>query len=122
MDARNGGTMDENSGINLLTIAIVTSEQINELMQELNKSKFYFTRIDSSGGILERDVISLLIGINNSRVDALLSIINRCCYTHTKFIPARVEASMMQSQPLMIEAEFGGATLYALEVDQFVQF
>ena len=114
--------MDENTGINLLTVVMVTGDQINELMQELNKEKFYFTRIDSSGGILEREVISLLIGINNSRFDTLIDIINRCCQTHTKYIPARVEASMLQSPTLMIEAEFGGATVYALEIDKFIQF
>ncbi len=114
--------MSANRDINLLAIVIAASEQINELTQELIKGGFYFTRIDSSGGILERATISLLIGINNIRLDALMRIIRSCCHTRIKFIPARVEAPLMQGQPLMIEAEVGGATVYCVEVERFEQF
>jgi len=114
--------MRENNGINLLTIVIVANEQINELTQELIKGNYYFTRINSSGGILERETVSLLVGINKSRFDPLLTIINKCCHTRMKYIPARMEAPLMQGQPLMIEAEVGGATVYAVEVERFEQF
>ena len=113
--------MNTNQDINLLVILILANEQISELTQELVKGSFYFTRIDSSGGILERATISLLVGINRVRLDALMKIIQTCCHTRLKFIPARVEAPMMQGQPLMIEAEVGGATVYAVEVERFEQ-
>ena len=113
--------MNANQDINLLVILILANEQISELTQELVKGSFYFTRIDSSGGILERATISLLVGINRVRLDALMKIIQTCCHTRLKFIPARVEAPMMQGQPLMIEAEVGGATVYAVEVERFEQ-
>jgi len=114
--------IDANREIDLLVIVIVASEQISELTQELIKGKFYFTRIDSSGGILDRATISLLVGINRIRLDPLMGIIQTCCHTRVKFIPARVEAPLMQGQPLMIEAEVGGATVYAVEVERFEQF
>ncbi len=107
--------------VTLLVIAIVSNEQINDLTQELIKGGFYFTRVDSNGGILEKSTISLLVGINQLRLDPLLEIIRKFCKTKLKFIPARVEAPMMQGQPLMIEAEVGGATVYVVEVEQFVQ-
>ncbi len=113
--------MSTNRDINLLVIIIVASEQINELSQELIKSEFYFTRIDSSGGILEKATISLLIGINDTRLEPLMRMIRTCCHTRLKFIPAWVDAPILQSQPLMIEAEMGGAIIYMVEVDRFEQ-
>jgi uncharacterized protein YaaQ len=113
--------MSDNRDINLLVIVIVASEQINELTPELIKGGFYFTRIDSSGGILERATISLLVGINKIRLEPLMRIIRTCCHTRLKFIPARVEAPLMQGQPLMIEAEMGGAIVYTVEVERFEQ-
>ncbi len=107
--------------VNLLVFVIVSSEQINDLVQELIKGSFYFTRIDSHGGILEKSTVSLLIGINKTRFDLLMSIIHKICHTRVKFIPARVEAPLMQGQPLMIEAEIGGATVYIVDVDRFEQ-
>ena len=114
--------MSSNRDIDLLVVVIVATEQITELTQELIKGEFYFTRINSSGGILERATVSLLIGINKIRLNPLMGIIRTCCHTRLKFIPARVEAPLMQGQPLMIEAEVGGATVYAVDVEQFIQF
>jgi uncharacterized protein YaaQ len=56
--------------VDLLVIVILASEQINELTQELIKGAFYFTRIDSSGGLLEKSTVSLLIGISHQRLDS----------------------------------------------------
>ena len=110
-----------NQEVNLLVIVIVASEQINELTQELIKGSFYFTRIDSSGGLLEKSTVSLLIGINQNRLEPLLALIRKMCHTRLKFIPARVEAPLMQGQPLMIEAEVGGASIYVVDVERFEQ-
>lgn len=107
--------------VSLLVIVILASDQVNELTQELIKSPFYFTRIDSSGGILEKSTVSLLIGINQARLEPLLEIIRKICHTRLKFIPARVEAPSMQGQPLMIEAEVGGAAVYVVDVERFEQ-
>lgn len=112
---------DSRQDVNLLVFVIVSSEQINDLIQELIKSGFYFTRIDSHGGILEKSTVSLLIGISKKRFDLLMDIIHQSCHTTVKFIPARVEAPLMQGQPLMIEAEVGGATVYTVDVERFEQ-
>ena len=107
--------------INQLVIAVVSSEDLGELAQQLIRSGYYFTRVTSYGGILSDEIVSLLVGINSYRHDALLELISSCCHTRVKYVSA-VEQSMFQGHRLMIEAEAGGAMIYTFEVEQFVQF
>jgi uncharacterized protein YaaQ len=116
-----GKQMMTNQDIDLLVLAIVASQSVNDLTQELVKHAFYFTRVDSSGGLLGEARVSLLIGINQSRTQALLDIIQERCQTRLTYIPAHVEATLRQGQPFMIEAEVGGAKIYIFKVEHFEQ-
>jgi uncharacterized protein YaaQ len=107
--------------INKLVIIIVASIQSSQLMHQLTQNGYYFTLIDSSGGFLQESTVCLLIGLNQDRLITLLDIIRKYCATHRQYIPARGDVSQMQGQPLMIEAQVGGATVYALDVDVFYQ-
>ena len=114
--------MSPSSSIDQLFVVIVVSDQIGELTDKLIKNRFYFTRVDSSGGFLEQATVGLLVGIHHDRQDPLLELIRECCHTRRMYIPARVEPPMIQSQPVMIEAEVGGATVFSFDVEQFLQF
>ena len=113
--------MNETESIDRLVIAVVSRDDVGDLAQLLIRGGFYFTRVTSHGGLLSEEIVSLLIGINGSRHAALLDLISGCCHTRVKYVPA-VDNSAFQGQPLMIEAEVGGAIIYTCEVEQFVQF
>jgi uncharacterized protein YaaQ len=113
--------MTTSDTIDQLFFVIVSSDQTGELTDKLVKNRFYFTRIDSSGGFLEQATVSLLVGINHERSEHLLQLIRTCCHTRRMYIPARVEPPMIQSQPVMIEAEVGGATIFTFDVELFAQ-
>jgi len=114
--------MNAHETINQLYVISVSVETLNQLREQLVKEHFYFTQIESSGGIIQKESISLLVGIPQSRAEALLRLIRKCCKRRKTFIPARVETTLMSGAPLMIETEVGGALIYALEVEQFEQF
>jgi uncharacterized protein YaaQ len=113
--------MSATVSIDQLVIAVVSSQDVGDLAQQLIRDGFYFTRVTSHGGLLSDEIVSLLVGINNSRHAALLDLIRRCCHTRVKYVPA-IDNSAFQGQPLMIEAEVGGAIIYTCEVEQFVQY
>jgi uncharacterized protein YaaQ len=112
--------MTDKAKIDLLVIAVVSSEDLGDLSQQLIQNGFYFTRVSSRGGLLSDEISSLLIGIQGSRHTALLAIIERCCHTRVKYVPA-MDNPLFQGQPVMIEAELGGAVIFTLEVDRFEQ-
>ena len=116
--------MGENANIDTLVILNVTNEQIEALTQKLNEERFYFTRIASSGGFLNYPNNSLLIGMARARLDDLKTLIKETCQRRTTHIAAHAhtESYPYHSQPVIIEAEVGGATLHTLNVAHFEQF
>jgi len=105
--------------VNQLVIATIAGAQAGALTDRLTRDGFTVTQVDSSGGILYEATVSLLIGLNRARLPRLLEHIRECCHTRRRFIPAHVEAPLLEIQPVMIEAEVGGATIYALDVERF---
>ena len=107
--------------VNQLIIATIAGAQAGVLTDRLIRDEFYVTQVDTSGGILREATNSLLIGLDRARLPRLLEHIRECCPTYRRFIPAHVEAPLLQVQPMMIEAEVGGATVYVLDVERFEQ-
>ena len=113
--------MTSQQTVNQLVIATVAGAQAGPLTDRLTRDGFYATQIDSAGGILYEATVSLLIGLSQDRLPGLLEHLRDCCRTHRRFIPAHVEAPLLEIQPVMIEAEVGGATVYVLNVERFEQ-
>lgn len=113
--------MASQAHVDQLVIATVAGAQAGALSDRLVQDGFYTTQIDSSGGILYEATVSLLIGLESTRLQRLLEHLRECCRTHRRYIPAHVEAPLLEIQPVMIEAEVGGATVYVLDVTHFEQ-
>jgi len=109
------------SVINQLVVATVPGAQAGLLTDKLTHDGFYVTQMDSSGGILREATVTLIVGLNRVLLPRLLEHIRECCCTRRQFIPAHVEAPLLEAQALMIETEVGGATIYALGVERFQQ-
>ncbi len=113
--------MTPRNAVNQLMIATVSGTLAGALTDRLTHDGFYVTQVDSSGGILHEATASLLIGLDQVRLPRLLEHIRACCRTRRRFVPAHVEAPLLEIQPMMIEAEVGGATVYVLDVEHFEQ-
>jgi uncharacterized protein YaaQ len=115
------GAVNQSSVVNQLVLATVAGAQAGPLTDRLVGEGFYATQIDSSGGILYEATVSILVGLDSARLPKLLEHLRECCSTYRRFIPAHVEAPLLEIQPVMIEAEVGGATIYVLDVARFEQ-
>ena len=113
--------MADDQEINTLLVATVLGGQAGLLTQVMREKGFRFTEVDSRLGFVQEPVMSLLIGFNRSQLEDLLKLVRQYCPARLQYIPARLDASALQGQPLMIEALLGGATLFVFEVEQFVQ-
>jgi len=109
------------NGVNQLVFVTVAGAQAGNLTDRLTRDGFTVTQMDSRGGILHAATVSLLIGLDRTRLPCLLEHLRECCRTRRRFIPAHVEAPLLEAQPVMIEAEVGGATIYVLDVERFEQ-
>lgn len=108
-------------GIDQIVIVIVASAQAAMLMDRLSQYDFHFTKVDSSGGFLHEATLCLLVGLNHQQRTGLMDIIRQHCHRRKVYIPAHMDVTQIQGQPLMIEAEVGGATMFTLNVERFIQ-
>ena len=108
--------------IDYLVIVTVTGEQVVELTQQLVQAHFYFTHIESIGGLVPKAAANLLIGVTREQRESLMELLEKYCQRRRTYVPARMETVSIQSQPVMIEAEIGGADIYTFEIERFEQF
>jgi uncharacterized protein YaaQ len=96
-------------------------EQAAELTQRLTRDGFQITEINSTGGLLQELQVSYIVGFHHGRQAQLLAHIREGCRRQRRFIPAHLEGSASLFHAAIIEAEVGGAVVYALEVERFEQ-
>jgi uncharacterized protein YaaQ len=113
--------MNPSDAVNQLVIVVVAGRQADELTRQLVKERFYFTQIDSSGQPLQEPTVCLLIGLNQSHLDHLMSVVQAVCRRHKEYIPVQLTPPAGLSPMSMIEAQVGGALVYTVEVEQFIQ-
>ncbi len=85
-----------------LIIAIIKDEDNDAVSRALTKNNFRVTFIASTGGFLRSGRSTLLIGVDDERVEDALEIIRNNCQK-----PEKSDASR--------------ATIFVLKVDQFTQ-
>ena len=104
-----------------LVIAIVHSEDAGNLVDALNEKEFRATRLQSSGGFLKQGNATILVGVEDGQVDAVLEIIGTSCHSRKQFVnpmPPIMEPGEF-FMPYPLEVEVGGATVFVLPVERF---
>jgi uncharacterized protein YaaQ len=107
-----------------LVIAIVQNDDAAALTDALRERNYASTVISTTGGFLREGNTTILVGAEQSRVDDLLSLIKQSCTTRTQYVnplpPVMEPGELYLAQP--VEVQVGGATVFVLDVEQFVKF
>ncbi len=107
--------------IDVLVIVFVMGSQTGQLVHTMRQENYGFTEVDSSGGFLQEPTTCFFVGLNKNRLEPFLELVRSTCHKRLQYIPARMDVSALPSQPIMIEAEIGGAIILAFEVEHFFQ-
>ena len=106
-----------------LVLAVVHSDDASGLLDSLTKKGFRATRINTAGGFLKESNATILLGVEDEQVDAVLQTIQANCQTRTQYInplPPVMEPGEFY-MPYPVEVQIGGATVFVLEIDHFVR-
>jgi uncharacterized protein YaaQ len=113
--------MSPGNVVDLLVLLSVSGRQSSELIAQLIREKFYFTRIDSSGGLVQEPTNTLLIGLAHTRADRLFQIVEEYCKPYREYIPVNINLHQGVPPLSMVEAQVGGALVYTMNVERFEQ-
>ncbi len=104
--------------------AIINHKDTNKVCQALTEKGFEHTRLATTGGFLRSGNTTLLMGVNDERLEEALSIINQNCKRRREPVPtvhgADVNVSVYSQFPT--EVTVGGAIVFITEVTRFEKY
>lgn len=105
-----------------LIIAIVRDDTMRVLNETLTDAGYIFTKVASSGGFLKLGNTTLLMGVDDAKVDEVLGIIDDCCKTRQEYMSLGVPIpSQGGFIPPPVKVAHGGATVFVLNVESFTK-
>ena len=104
-----------------LVIAVVQGEDATQTVQALSGAGISVTKMASSGGFLQQGNATLLIGVDDDKVDAAIEVIRENCRERSQYMtpmPPMVEPGEF-FMPYPVEVQVGGATVFVIPVERF---
>lgn len=107
-----------------LVLAIVQDKDSTRLSNEFVDANIRATKLSTTGGFLKSGNTTFIVGIEDERVEEVLSIIRETCQSREQFVttPMNLDISMDTNMPLPVEVQVGGATVFVLPVEAFHQY
>lgn len=102
-----------------LVIAVVNRDDANTVTQDLSRKGFYSTKLASSGGFLLAGNITLLVGVEEDKVQDVVDIIREHSHSRKQVIPATTEVGMNYMNTMPVEVNVGGAIIFVVDVERF---
>jgi uncharacterized protein YaaQ len=104
-----------------LVVAIVHNEDASALVDALLDREYRATRLHSSGGFLKQSNATIILGVEDAQIEAVLAIIRETCHARTQVVnpmPPIMEPGEF-FMPYPLEVEVGGATVFVMPVERF---
>lgn len=104
-----------------LIMAIISNDDTKACTQALNKASFHVTRLATTGGFLSAGNTTLIIGCEDDEVSKAIDIIGSESQRRKEAVPTSLAMDMAGLASYPVEVEVGGATIFILNVEQFVK-
>ncbi|MFD2761382.1 cyclic-di-AMP receptor [Lentibacillus juripiscarius] len=107
-----------------LVIAVVQDKDTNRLVDALGEENFKITKLATTGGFLKEGNTTLMIGCEDQYVDQALDVIRDNCSKREQMVaPISPMGGNADSYiPKPVKVEVGGATVFIMPVEKFLQF
>ena len=107
-----------------LLIAIVQDEDASKLISALMSEGYGVTKLATTGGFLRAGNTTLLIGVDDCKLDGAMDVIEKVCHSRKQIAtaPTQMTAGRTNYAPCPVEVVVGGATVFQLSVEQFKKF
>jgi uncharacterized protein YaaQ len=104
-----------------LVVAIVHADDAGPCCTALVDAGFDCTRLATSGGFLQKGNATLLVGVDEARVDAVIEVLRTRARGRNEYMnpmPPMAEPAEF-FVPFPVEVQIGGATVFVLDVARF---
>lgn len=104
-----------------LILAILSNDDSPVASNALNKNGFSVTKLATTGGFLRTGNTTLIIGCEDEKVEAAIDIIKEYSSKRTEIVPSTASYDIGRYASFPVEVTVGGATIFVLDVAQFLK-
>ena len=104
-----------------LVLAIVSGDDSSKVSRALTKANFSVTKVATTGGFLMSGNTTFIVGTDDEKVDGVLEILGKNSKTRKQMVPTSASYGVGMFSSMPIEVQVGGATVFILDVEQFVK-
>lgn len=104
-----------------LVMAVVQDNDAGRLIEKLTEKKYGVTKLSSSGGFLKSGNTTLMIGVDENRMEELMKIIEKICRPRKQVVTPFPGGPGDAYVPYPIEVSVGGATVFVMDIERFVK-
>ena len=104
-----------------LILAILSNDDSPVASNALNKNGFSVTKLATTGGFLRAGNTTLIIGCEDEKVEAAIDIIKEYSSKRTEIVPSTASYDIGRYASFPVEVTVGGATIFVLDVAQFLK-
>lgn len=102
-----------------LVLAIINHDDSGAVIQNLSKNGFSSTKLATTGGFLMSGNATILIGVEEEKVQAVIDIIHAHSHSRKQMIPTTTEMGFGYYPTMPVEVTVGGATVFVLDIERF---
>ena len=104
-----------------LVLAIVGNDDQAAVLSALTAESFQATKLATTGGFLKAGNTTFLIGVEDNKVNRVIEIITEYSSKRTQVVPSSTAMDVGMYTSFPIEITVGGATIFVIDVDQFIR-
>ena len=102
-----------------LILAIVNNDDSGAVSSALTRGGFSVTKLATTGGFLMAGNTTLLMGVEDSRVDECLEVLRACCHQRTEVVPDVTGYDERGAAVEPVTITVGGAIVFVTDVERF---
>lgn len=105
-----------------LILAIVNNNDSAMVSSGLTREGFAVTKLATTGGFLMAGNTTLLIGVDDDKVQQVCDVISNHSRKRSQMMPTSASYGVGLYTSLPVEVTVGGATVFVLNVERFEKF
>ncbi len=102
-----------------LIVAVINRDDAGAVLRSLTKNGFSVTRLATTGGFLMARNVTILVGVDEEKVQQAIDVIKEQSHSRKEMIPAATEMNYGYYPSMPVEVVVGGATIFVVDIDRF---
>lgn len=104
-----------------LILAIVSNDDSSSVSSALTKENYSVTRLATTGGFLRAGNTTIIVGTEDDKVEKAIDIIGNESKRRTEIVPSTASYDIGRYASFPVEVQVGGATIFVIDVAQFIK-